>query len=401
MPRRPRARSSSSGRGPPARAPARTATASGGARSGSGSSASERSARAWKSGRGLLDRDDRDVVRQHRVERVRGRAPAAGRRRPSTEATCPRACTPVSVRPATASSPQRGKTVVERLAERRPRPSAARAAAPSRGSRCRRTRASASSFRSRPRSLEHGRRRVDDAKYDLYGEEFRADPLRRLRADARARSGLLPARHRRRDADLVRHPARGRRGDARSTTSASSATRARADRGGARRGCVRGCPRFAFDREPHAQPRRRRPPSPAPSRHEGVHAADGRAAAAADPGDRRRAARRGRRTVGRWISRGVRVPAPDHRDRRAARRPGRRPATASRSGPTPIVTPALAPEELERFSAQMGEFVAYLPRALRRPPGRAGSDDLVSALLRRTRRATRSASRSSSARSCS
>ena len=40
-------------------------------------------------------------------------------------------------------------------------------------------------------------------------------------------------------------------------------------------------------RQQHAQPRRRRPPPPAPPRLEGVHAADDRALAAADPGDRR------------------------------------------------------------------------------------------------------------------
>ena len=101
-----------------------------------------REKRAWKSGAASSAGDDRDVVGQHRVQRL-GRAldrRAAARRRPRRR--CASACTPVSVRPATASPP-RTRRPRERV---RSSPSTVRSPGcrPSRGSRCRRTRASAS-----------------------------------------------------------------------------------------------------------------------------------------------------------------------------------------------------------------------------------------------------------------
>ncbi len=73
---------------------------------------------------------------------------------------------------------------------------------------------------------------------------------------------------------------------------------------------------------------RRRPSPPAPSRREGIHAEDGRAAAPAHPGDRRRAHRRHRGERRGGPRRQLRLPTPDHRHRRAPRDPG--------SGPRPV-----------------------------------------------------------------
>ncbi len=76
---------------------------------GSGTSASEpRSARGSRRARPR----PRPRPRPPAVPRSapRRRDPAAARPRPSTLATCPVACTPVSVRPATASPSQRGNT---------------------------------------------------------------------------------------------------------------------------------------------------------------------------------------------------------------------------------------------------------------------------------------------------
>ena len=98
-------------------------------------------------GRRLLGRDDGDVVGQHGVQRLGGALDGGGPPSTSTETTFASACTPVSVRPATASSSRRRVDLLERAAHARPRRCARRAGAPSRGSRCRRTRASASGAR--------------------------------------------------------------------------------------------------------------------------------------------------------------------------------------------------------------------------------------------------------------
>ena len=134
------------------------------------------------------------------------------------------------------------------------------------------------------------------------------------------------------------------------------------------------------DREQHAEPRRRRPPAPAAARDEGLHAEAGRAAAAADPSDRRRAARRGRASprdgsVGR-----LRVPAADHRDRRAPRSSHRATRIGSRSGPTRSSRRRSTRRTWSGSSSRWASSSATWPTSSRSGAPRP-RDDLVSALL--------------------
>ena len=117
--------------------------------------------------RGVLGREHRDVGRQRRVERLgRLRGGRAARHLDARHL-------PGRVH-ARVGAPGDGEPVpaarvddVERLAERRPRPFAGRAAAPSRGTRRRRTRVSASGS-PRPRVLPraHGARRGLDLEHE-------------------------------------------------------------------------------------------------------------------------------------------------------------------------------------------------------------------------------------------
>ena len=282
---------------------ARTATASGAARSGTDSSALERRAargspRPTSSASTTATSSGSSALSAPAV-RSTGGPPST-----VTETTCPRACTPVSVRPATASSSQRGNTFRERLTDLaldRPQP---RLAPPSRGSRVPSYSSVSLSFRSATSWIMMTACRSTQ-KYDLYSEDFRARTLATFarRCASRIRcccqpgiDGETPIWFLTRYDDVVAMLVDDER-FVRDPALALDAGGARPD---ARRGCRR--PDLLVHREPHAEQGRRRPPSTATSRHEGVHAADGRAAAAADPGDRRRAGRPRCRSVGRWSS---------------------------------------------------------------------------------------------------
>ena len=90
--------------------------------------------------------DDRDVVRQGRVQRSATRS-GGGPPSTSTLTTLPSACTPVSVRPATARLADRGKDIRERVAHDALDRAQARLRRPAVEMRCRRTRALASAAR--------------------------------------------------------------------------------------------------------------------------------------------------------------------------------------------------------------------------------------------------------------
>ena len=158
---------------------------------------------------------------------------------------------------------------------------------------------------------------------------------RDVRAHARGEPGAPPARPRRRDADLVRHALRRCRRTADGQRALRARPGARAHSRGDRR--TRGTDpvraRRAGQREPAVEGRGR-PSPPPPAGHEGVHPADGRAAPAAHPGDRRRAHRSRRRPREHGARRRLRVPVADHRHRRAPRHPGARISSASASGRT-------------------------------------------------------------------
>ena len=157
------------------------------------------------------------------------------------------------------------------------------------------------------------------------------EDARDLRTHAPREPGAPPGRPRRRDADLVRHALRRRRRDAHGQRALRARPGARSRTGGARR--ARGDellrPRSARQREPALEGRRRPSPATAP-RDEGVHAANGRAAASTGSGDRRRADRPSRRPRQHGARRRLRIPLADHRDRGAPRHPRRGSAAVPR-----------------------------------------------------------------------
>ena len=240
----------------------------------------------------LLGHEDGDVVRQRRVERLGRllrRRPACG---PDARHLAGGVHAGVGAAGDLESVPSR-EDCVERLAHDPLDRALLAAAAPSRESRCRRTRASASgSFRPRARSLSWVRWRPPSASTTSTARN--SAPIRvRLRTDARAGSRPAPARPRRRDSDLVRHEARRRRRGAPRRRALRARPAPRAERGGAASSATAAFPlaleaienhMLNRDGDDHRRLRRLVTKAFTPKRVE--------RAAAADPGDRRRAAGR-------------------------------------------------------------------------------------------------------------
>ena len=157
--------------------------------------------------------------------------------------------------------------------------------------------------------------------------------------------------------------------------------RARAHAGGARSAgsgeSVRA--RRAGQREPAREGRRGPPPTP-PPRDEGVHAAHGRAAAPAHPGDRRRARSTGSPTAGAWSSSTTspsRCRSPSSPSCSASRRGSARFREWSNS----FVLPPLTPELQEQLATAYRRVRRVPRRPLREAPCESRADDLVSALV--------------------